>query len=113
MFYHRPKWFRKWKGQRRKNGGNTVQQKEDKYNSSPLILSGTQIEWRTEVKYLGVIMDENITFSNHIKETKKKTTQLKGRIYPLIGRKSKTSIENKIRVAKTIIIPTITYGGGV
>lgn len=106
-------WLKKWKIKINEQKTVAIRFCKKKKREKPpqIKLNNTSIEWQKEVKYLGITLDENLTFKNHIKETKKKTKQLKGQLYPLIGRNSKMSIENKLKIVKAVVIPTITYGG--
>lgn len=70
-----------------------------------------KIEWKKEATYLGIILDEDLNFNQQIDNNIKKTRQLHGYLYPMLNKKSKLSTENKMRLIKTIIIPSITYGG--
>lgn len=74
-------------------------------------LQGEKIKWTGKVKYLGITLDENLTYIQHIKEVKRKIGYAIKNLYPLLNSKSKLNIENKIRIIKTIIIPAITYAG--
>lgn len=63
-----------------------------------------------EVKYLGIHLDGKLTFKRQTTEYKTKARQLLVRLYLTINRNSKLSLENKLKIIKTIYIPTITYG---
>lgn len=71
-------------------------------------LGETTIPFNTKVKYLGIWLDESLTFKYHTQKTK--AWQKNGLLYPLLNRKSKMSLNNKITIYKTIIQPTILYG---
>jgi hypothetical protein len=62
-----------------------------------------------EVKYLGLYLDQKLTWQKHIK-TKRQHLNLKvQQMSCLLGRKSKLSLENKILVYKCILKPIWTY----
>lgn len=69
-----------------------------------------KVEWKTETKYLGVILDEHLDYRRHIEETAKKARRSAAALYPLLNRKSRLATENKILLIKMIILPMITYG---
>lgn len=79
-------------------------------NTTPIHLENNFIEWKKSAKYLGIILDNNLNFTEHIKSIKKKTSQLIGFLYPLIARKSKLSVINKLKIYETIIKPSLIYG---
>jgi hypothetical protein len=70
----------------------------------------TPIPMQTGVKYLGLNLDQRLTWRTHIK-TKRLHLNLKLRsMYWLLGRKSKLSLENKLLLYKCMIKPVWTYG---
>lgn len=75
-----------------------------------LKIENKEIPWEKQVKYLGITLDEDMKFSKHVQATKKKANQMLGNLYPLLNPKSKLSLENKITLYKTMILPIILYG---
>ena len=62
-----------------------------------------------QVKYLGLHLDTRLTWKQHTKSIIDKI-RIKGRhMYWLTNRNSKLSIENKLKIYKTIIKPIWTY----
>lgn len=78
-------------------------------NPDKLDIGGKSINWSSEVKYLGVWLDKKLTFTKHITETRKRVRQTFARLYPLLNRNSTLSLDNKIRLIKTILLPTALY----
>jgi hypothetical protein len=73
-------------------------------------ISGTQIPRKSEIKYLGMIMDSKLTWKQHVVMKRKQIDLTIKQMNWLIGRKSKLAIENKTLMYKAIIIPIWTYG---
>jgi hypothetical protein len=72
-------------------------------------ISGTQIPRKTEIKYLGMIMDSKSTWKQHVVKKRKQIDLTIKQVNWLMGRKSKLAVENKILIYKAIIIPIWTY----
>jgi hypothetical protein len=63
-----------------------------------------------DVKYLGIHLDQKVTWRKHI-STKRKQLDFKLRkLYWIFGRKSQLSLENKLLVYKEILKSIWTYG---
>ena len=76
----------------------------------PMRVSGNSIPWSTEpIKYLGILFDKRMTFRQHTDHVIHKAEAVVKMIYPLICRKSRLSINNKILLYKTVIRPIISY----
>lgn len=67
------------------------------------------IRAKTEVKYLGVTVDQKMNFDVHIKNTRNKATKAMCALYPMLARSSKLNFKNKNIVYKTMIRPILTY----
>lgn len=74
-------------------------------------LNGLNIPWKKEAKYLGVTLDKNLTYGKQVVNNIKKIKQLAGCLYPLLNQGSKMSLDNKVRIIKAIIMPSVTYAG--
>ena len=75
-----------------------------------ILLNGTHITQTKHVKYLGLHLDTQLTWKLHIKSIVEKIQKTRRQIHWLTSRKSKLSIENKLKIYKTIIKPIWTYG---
>lgn len=67
------------------------------------------IAWTNEAKYLGVMIDKKVTLKQHIDYVIKKTNVAINTLYPLINRKSKLCLQNKLLIYKVAIRPIFTY----
>lgn len=73
---------------------------------------GTELQWQTTSKYLGVVLDSRLSWNPHIKATVSKVVGKLASLRPLY-RNTNISLEAKVRLYTTIIRPTITYGSPV
>ncbi|GJQ66664.1 hypothetical protein Trydic_g4632 [Trypoxylus dichotomus] len=76
-------------------------------------IEGLPIPWSKQAKYLGVMLDESLTYKHHAANIRKKIGASAHALYPLLNPKSKLSLENRIKLVKTIITPIATYAGEV
>ena len=75
-----------------------------------ILLNGTHITQTKHVKYLGFHLDTQLTWKLHTKSIIEKIQKTRRQMHWLTRRKSKLSIENKLKIYKTIIKPIWTYG---
>ncbi|GFU00912.1 RNA-directed DNA polymerase from mobile element jockey [Trichonephila clavipes] len=68
------------------------------------------INWTFETSYLGLILNDNLTYRPHFNEIKKKYWSKHFSLIELLGRKSKLSLKNRIFIFKTYLRPILTYG---
>ena len=54
-------------------------------------------------------MDRTLTFKQHVRDTISKTQNIIKMLYPIIGRRSKLAINNKLLVFKQIFRPVLSY----
>lgn len=78
-----------------------------------LVLNNIPIDFSTSVTYLGVILDSKLIFRTHLEHMRGKATRCMAALYPLIGRKSTLSADNKLRIFKMIMRPILTYASPV
>jgi hypothetical protein len=69
----------------------------------------SSIAWSKELKYLGMIIDKKITFKPHIDYVTQRTNTAIRVLYPLINRKSRLDMNNKLLIYKLAIRPIFTY----
>lgn len=81
--------------------------------SLPFVHNGNEVEWESEAKYLGMIIDKTLTFKQNTDYLLNKTQTAIRTLYPLIARRSKLNIENKLLIYKTAIRPIFTYASPV
>lgn len=61
------------------------------------------------VKYLDITIDNNLKFSERVKETPTKAKEAKFTLYPLINQKSPLSLNTKLYIYKSYTRPIILY----
>ena len=65
-----------------------------------ILLNGTHITQTKQVKYLGLYLDRQLTWKQHTKSVIDKRWTTRRQIHWLTSRKSKLSIENKLKISK-------------
>ncbi|GBN97050.1 hypothetical protein AVEN_217213-1 [Araneus ventricosus] len=69
----------------------------------------TPVDWTNEVKYLGVILDKNLTFKSHTNHAREKFNKALRAQYSLICKNSSPFIENKLLIYLAYIRPILAY----
>lgn len=105
-------WFNKWgiKINESKTIGVIYTNKRKRENSATLTINGEPIKIEKDAKYLGINIDEKLTWKKHIIKIKKQLQHKTRQLYWLIGPKSTLSLPNKILIYKAAIKPIWTYG---
>ncbi|GBM41653.1 RNA-directed DNA polymerase from mobile element jockey [Araneus ventricosus] len=67
------------------------------------------LTWDKEVKYLGLILDDKLTFRSHLKYNTEKFWAKVHLLIPLIGRRSPLTLENKLLLFKQVLRPILMY----
>jgi hypothetical protein len=75
----------------------------------PIKIDNSPIEIKHSVKYLGIHLDEKLTFKTHIKESIRKGHASLKNLYSLMVKNSKLCTNNKRLIYKVIIRPILTY----
>lgn len=107
------KWFRKWRIKINEEKTQAIMFEYKNKRTKPtdrIKINNTEIPWKDDVTYLGIKFDKFLNFNRHIEEAENKANRIRGYLYPLINRKSKLKKELKVRIYKSIIRPTMTYG---
>lgn len=106
------RYMRKWKI--KVNGNKTkamyiTKRRTKQIPNTSLNIFDAGVEWENELKYLGVVIDKSLTFHAHINYVISRANTAIKVLYPLISRKSKLNVVNKIQVYKLAIRPILTY----
>ncbi|UYV67488.1 hypothetical protein LAZ67_5000882 [Cordylochernes scorpioides] len=68
------------------------------------------IKWKDSVRYLGVILDQHLTFQEHVQNRINLAKAAQHRLALFLGYKSKLSLHCKRTIYTSIIRPILTYG---
>ena len=80
---------------------------------SPVVMFGETIPWVNQTRYLGLIMDKQLTWKPHVDHVRKKAWGGMAALRSIMGRSGKLSLKNKILLYKTMIRPIMTYAAPV
>ncbi|GFV07282.1 RNA-directed DNA polymerase from mobile element jockey [Trichonephila clavipes] len=105
---HLEKWFSIWKIALNTSKTEAVSFSQ-KRPPPEITLQNQRILWSQHTKYLGVIIDKNLTFRQHITHIRNKFKNASRQLYSLIGRKSKLNRHNKMLIYTLILKPLLTY----
>jgi len=75
----------------------------------PVALFGEPIEWVETTRYLGVTIDEILTWSSHVDQVRKRAAKRMGMLGPFLNRKSDLSGRNGVLLCKQLIRHTMEY----
>lgn len=104
------KWLQKWHIKINETKSVHITFTLRKTPRPPVALNNSLIPRASTVKYLGIHLDQKLTYKHHL-EMKKKQLNLKYRkMYWLLGSKSKLSMGNKLLLYKMVLKPVWTYG---
>ncbi|GFY08606.1 probable RNA-directed DNA polymerase from transposon X-element [Trichonephila clavipes] len=76
----------------------------------PPTIYNTTIPWSQSTKYLGITFDKNLTWKTHIQHTRQKFRKIMFKLFPLIGRNSELSRDNKVLLYTAVMRPILAYG---
>lgn len=76
-------------------------------------VEGQHVEWKRSAKYLGVILDQKLTFKEHVENSILKSGKCFKLLYSIMNRNSKLHPTNKLRLYKSILRPILTYAAPV
>lgn len=81
-----------------------------KGNCPPLLMGNSILPHSDSVKYLGLHLDRRLTWNKHIKTKRDEVNIRFRRMYWLMARNSKLSVDNKLLIYKAILKPVWMYG---
>ena len=72
-------------------------------------IGAADVTFSEQIKYLGITIDNRLTFNLHIDNTINKVDRTIRLLYPFIARHSETDMDLKVHLYKTYIRPIMTY----
>lgn len=72
-------------------------------------IGAADVTFSEQIKYLGITIDNRLTFNLHIDNTINKVDRTIRLLYPFIARHSETDMDLKVHLFKTYIRPIMTY----
>ena len=78
-----------------------------------LQVNGVEVEWGSEMKYLGVILDKRLTYRHHVRHCCNKIDAMIRLLYPYINRKSTLDPQIKVHLYRSYLLPIMTYAASV
>lgn len=103
-------WYTKWRTKVNQTKSVQVTFTMRRSTCPPLTMNNVQIPVATEAKYLGLHLDQRLTWRKHIQSKRTQMDLKLKQMYWLLGRKTKLSLENKILLYKAILKPIWSYG---
>lgn len=104
------KWLRRWKIQANSTKSTQVTFTNRRDQCPPVLLNGQQLPADDSAKYLGIHLDKRLTWRKHIFTKRKQLGLQFTKMYWLIGKHSKLSLNNKLTVYKAVLKPIWLYG---
>lgn len=103
-------WLKKWRIRANENKSVHVTFTNRRGTCPQVSLNNTPLPQAETVKYLGMHLDKRLTWRNHIWSKRKQLNFKMSKLYWLIGRKSRLTLNNKLLIYKSILKPVWAYG---
>lgn len=103
-------WLSKWKIKVNEGKSTHVTFTTRRATCPPVSLNGKLIPQATEVRYLGIHLDRGLTWKKHVQAKRTQLNLKFSKMYWLLGRNSRLSVENKLIIYKSILKPVWVYG---
>lgn len=80
------------------------------YNSLPkLKINGTQLDWSTNTKYLGITLDRKLSMNTQVANMITRAKGARAALYPILRKKCPIPMTTKLAIFKIYIKPIILY----
>lgn len=78
-------------------------------NSEKISFEGQILDWKDEVKYLGLILDSRLLFKANTLNNVKKTKKAMSVLFPILKKHNAVSLKIKLQIFKLYLLPLMTY----
>lgn len=103
-------WLKKWRIRINESKSTHITFTTRRDTCPPVTLNNQVLPQKENIKYLGIHLDQRLTWRKHIWMKRKQLGLKLQKMYWLLGHKSKLTLENKILLYKSILKPVWTYG---
>jgi hypothetical protein len=103
-------WYSKWKIKVNNEKYSHITFTLKKGSIPPISLSSQIIPPASNVSYLGLTLDNRLTWAEHVKQKRQLLNTRRKALYSLIGKSSKLSLKNKLLLYKSLLKPIWSYG---
>ncbi|PNF30905.1 hypothetical protein B7P43_G03641 [Cryptotermes secundus] len=103
-------WFHKWRMSINNEKSVQITFTNRRTTCPQITINNSNIPINTEVKYLGLYLDQKLTWRTHIKKKRQQLTLKERQLRWLLGKRSQLSLENKTLLYKALLKPIWTYG---
>ena len=98
-------WMKLWRMKANESKSTQITFTLKKQRCPPVKVNNIAIPQANDVKYLGIHLDQRLTWQIHIMQKRKQLGIKLRNIYWLLGKSSKLSLDNKILIYKVIVKP--------
>lgn len=110
-------WFNKWRIEININKCSTTlfskRRSHIHHIPSPLQIFHKNINWSSQINYLGVILDSKLTYRAHINRSLCKANHRLRQLYPILNKSSPININLALTIYKSLIRSILTYAAPV
>jgi len=103
-------WYDKWKIKINHEKSTHLTFKLKRGTVPPINLNNQNIPKSSSSRYLGLFLDQRLTWADHIKKKKILLNSRRKSLQFLLGKHSKLNLKTKLLLYKTLLMPIWTYG---
>lgn len=104
-------WLRDWNLILNTNKTDAIIFGRHRKSIKSLNIENIEILWHPHVKYLGVTLDNKLTFNKNAQLTVGKARQIRAVFYPILNTKSQIPTKTKLKIFQMYIRTILTYAG--
>lgn len=104
-------WLEKWKIKLNSDKTTTIifRPNPSTKNLPNITLLNNTIQFQKTARYLGVILDNRLTFNKHIDYITQKARAARAILYPVLNKRSPIPLTTKLLLYKVYVLPILTY----